>query len=194
VDIGAGFAIHTGWAATVLVGGDARHPLVVDRRRVTLCPAALPRQVYHAAQDLPPAKAALLVREVHQAVETLTELVVDELAAAAEPHGKLVAVGVTGFPRDVPVLEKVLASHALLHLAEGELYRGAVCDAASERGLAVAPIHPKDGIRETALALGVSPEPFAQRLSELRGQLGAPWQADHRFATAAALAALHAVA
>ena len=53
--------------------GDARQPVVVDRRRVTLCPEALPRQVYHAAQDLPPAKAALLVREVHEAVDALTD-------------------------------------------------------------------------------------------------------------------------
>ena len=193
MDIGAGFAIHAGWAAAVLVGGDAQRPLVVDRRRVTLCPEALPRQVYHAAQDLPPAKAALLVREVHAAVDTLTALVIDELAGIAEPHGTLVAVGVTGFPRDVPVLEKVLASHALLHLAEGELYRGAVCDAATDRGLAVVPIHPKEGITETARALGAAPDAFAQRLTDLRAELGAPWQADHRLATAAGLAALDAV-
>ena len=194
MDIGAGFAIHTGWAAAVLVGGDPAQPVVVDRRRVTLCPDELPRQVYHAAQDLPPAKAALLVREVHEAVDTLTDLVIDELAGVAAPHGDLVAVGVTGFPRDVPVLEKVLASHALLHLAEGELYRGAICDAASERGLTVVPIHPKHGISETAHALGAAPEPFAQRLTGLRAELGAPWQADHRLATAAGLAALHAAA
>ncbi|MFL6205414.1 MAG: hypothetical protein ACJ739_08680 [Acidimicrobiales bacterium] len=194
MDIGAGFAIHTGWAAAVLVGGDGHGPVVVDRRRVTLCPDALPRQVYHAAQDLPPAKAALLVREVHDAVDALTPLVIDELAHVASSHGELVAVGVTGFPRDVPVLEKVLASHALLHLAEGELYRGAICDAAADRGLTVVPVHPKDGIAEAAHALGVAPDAFAQRLTALRGDLGPPWQADHRVATAAGLAALHAAA
>jgi hypothetical protein len=194
VDIGAGFAVHSGWAAAVLVAGDARQPVVVDRRRVTLCPEALPRQVYHAAQDLPPAKAALLVREVHDAVDGLTDSVLDELRDLARPHGSLVAVGVTGFPRDVPALGTVLKSHALLHLAEGELYRGAICDAAHGRGLTVVPIHPKDGITDTAHALGAAPETFAQRLADLRAEVGAPWQADHRFATAAALAALHAVA
>ena len=194
MDIGAGFAIHTGWAAAVLVGGTARKPVVVDRRRVTLCPETLPRQVYHAAQDMPPAKAALLVREVHAAVDALTDEVLDELADIARPHGPLVAVGVTGYPRDVPALDSVLKSHALLHLAEGELYRGAICDAADQRGLTVVPIHPKDGIRETAHALGAAPEPFARRLTDLRADLGAPWQADHKLATAAALAALHAAA
>jgi hypothetical protein len=194
VDIGAGFAIHTGWAAAVLVGGDARKPVVVDRRRVTLCPESLPRQVYHAVQDMPPAKAALLVREVHEAVDGLTDEVIADLADIARDHGPLVAVGVTGFPRDVPTLDKVLKSHALLHLAEGELYRGAVCDAADARGLTVVPIHPKEGIRDTAHAVGVPAEPFARRLVDLRAELGAPWQADHRLATAAALAALHAAA
>ena len=194
MDIGAGFAIHTGWAAAVLVGGDARAPVVVDRRRVTLCPDTLPRQVYHAVQDMPPAKAALLVREVHAAVDELTDDVIGELADVAREHGPLVAVGVTGFPRDVPALDKVLRSHALLHLAEGELYRGAICDAADARGLTVVPIHPKDGISETAHAVGAPVEPFARRLVELRAEVGAPWQADHRLATAAALAALHAAA
>ena len=194
MDIGAGFAVHTGWAAAVLVAGDAHQPVVVDRRRVTLCPDALPRQVYHAAQDLAPAKAALLVREVHAAVDELTDSVLGELVEIASAHGPLVAVGVTGFPRDVPVLDKVLASHALVHMAEGELYRGAICDAAYARGLTVVPIHPKDGISEVAHALGAAPEPFAKRLSDLRAELGAPWQADHRLATAAGLAALHAAA
>lgn len=194
MDVGAGFAIHTGWAVAVLVVGDGRKPAVLDRRRVALCPDSLPRQAYHAAQELPPAKAALLVREVHEAVERTTELVLDELAAVAKEHGQLVAVGVTGFPRDVPVLEKVLASHALLHLAEGELYRGAICDAADALGCTVVPIDAKHGIAESALALGVPAEPFGRRLAGLRVELGAPWQADHRLATAAALAALHASA
>ncbi len=194
MDIGAGFAVHTGWAAAVLVAGDAERPTVVDRRRVTLCPASLPRQAYHAALELPPAKAALLVREVHEAVDQMTVEVLDELADVATPHGELVAVGVTGFPRDVPVLERVLASHALLHLAEGELYRGAICDAASARGCTVVPIDAKHGITEVAHALGADPEPFARRLADLRAGLGAPWQADQRLATAAGLAALHATA
>ncbi|MET0902350.1 MAG: hypothetical protein ABWZ52_03845 [Acidimicrobiales bacterium] len=194
MDIGAGFAIHTGWAAAVLVGGTAQHPIVVDRRRVTLCPETLPRQAYHAAQDMPPAKAALLVREVHAAVDAITDEVLGELADIARPHGPLIAVGVTGYPRDVPALDTVLTSHALLHLAEGELYRGAICHAAHDRGLTVVPIHPKDGIRETAHALGAAAEPFARRLTDLRAELGAPWQADHRLATAAGLAALHAAA
>jgi hypothetical protein len=192
VDIGAGFAIHTGWAIAVLATGDAEAPAVVDRRRVTLCPESLPRQAYHAAQGLPPAKAALLVREVHEAVDAMTADVLAELGEIAAEHGTLVGVGVTGFPRAVPVLDKVLASHALLHLAEGELYRGALCDAADARGCAVVPIDPKHGIAETAHALGAAPELFAKRLTALRSELGAPWQADHRLATAAALAALHA--
>ena len=192
MDIGAGFAIHTGWAAAVLVTGDGRRPVVVDRRRVTLCPESLPRQAYHAAQELPPAKAALLVREVHAAVDRTTALVLDELAGVARAHGRLVAAGVTGVPRDVPVLEKVLASHALLHLAEGELYRGAICDAADALGCTVVPIDAKHGITETAQAIGVPADAFARRLAELRAEVGAPWQADHRLATAAAIAALHA--
>ena len=190
VDIGAGFAIHTGWAAAVLVGGDAPE---ARRRRPAARHAlseALPRQVYHAVQDMPPAKAALLVREVHEAVDGLTDEVIAELADIARAHGPLVAVGVTGFPVTCPPSTRCSESHALLHLAEGELYRG-VCDAADARGLTVVLIHPKEGDPRDCAGCGVPAEPFARRLVDLRAELGAPWQADHRLATAAArLAAL----
>ena len=82
MDIGAGFAVHSGWAAAVLATGDGRRPVVLDRRRVTLCPEALPRQVYHAAQDLPPAKAALLDLVIETRDREHREETVDKLRAA----------------------------------------------------------------------------------------------------------------
>ena len=45
-----GCAPHTGWAVVVLVAGDARRPVVLDRRRVVLCPEDQHRQIYHHAQ------------------------------------------------------------------------------------------------------------------------------------------------
>ena len=73
----------------------ARRPsrVVLDRRRVQLCPDALPRQAYHAAQGLPRARAAALVAEVDAAVATMTAAVLGELAAVAAEHGDLVAAG-----------------------------------------------------------------------------------------------------
>lgn len=192
MELALGCAPHTGWAVVVLVAGDARRPMVLERRRVLLCPEDHHRQIYHHTQALPITQAAAAVRQVERAVEAQTTSVVEELAKVAAEHGELVAVGIVGRPRDVPPLEQVLASHALLHLAEGELYRGALDEAARWQGLQVAMAPPKDTVAEVAAALGTPAAPFANHLSGLRAELGAPWQADHRAATAAALLALAA--
>jgi hypothetical protein len=191
--IAAGFAVHTGWAEAVLVAGDLRRPLVLDRRRVRLVPEDLPGAVYHAAQGLPVAEAERLVEKVHAAVEATVPAVLGHIVDVARRDGELVAVGLSGGPpRDVPELSKVLSAHNLLHLAEGELYRGVLWDAAADRGLPVAPLSTKHWAEDAALALGATADLVATRLAELRVDLGAPWRVDHKVATAAALTALAA--
>jgi hypothetical protein len=190
VEVALGFKPHTGWAIAVTVGGDASAPIVLDRRRVTLCPTELPRQVYHYAQGLSPARAVRAVVDVEDAVDITTNLVLGELAERSAEHGELVAVGIIGEPREVPDLKHVLASHALLHLAEGELYRGALDEAAHARGLLVSLTSHKQTIDVASAALGVATGALTTTLTRLREQLGTPWQADHREAAAAALVAL----
>ncbi len=190
MDVALGFRPHTGWAVAVTVSGDASEPVVLDRRRVVLCPEDLPSQVYHHAQGLSPARAVRAVVDVEDAVDITTTRVIAELAECAAGHGELVAVGIVGEPRDVPDLKRVLASHALLHLAEGELYRSALDEAAQERALRVSLLHPKGTIEHAASTLGVTTAALTTTLTGLRRTVGAPWQADHRAATAAALVAL----
>jgi threonine dehydrogenase-like Zn-dependent dehydrogenase len=194
MDLAWGCAPHSGWAVAVLAGGSATRPVVLDRRRVQLCPDTLPRQAYHAAQGLSAQPAAALVAEVDAAVASMTETVVDRLVEAARPFGPLVAVGVLGRPRDLPALDVVLRNHSLLHAAEGELYRAALHDAVEARGLTVCAAPPKDTVAEAAAALGTTRDALTARLAGLRADLGPPWQADHKAATAAALLALHLVA
>lgn len=190
VEVALGFKPHTGWAIAVTVAGDASTPIVLDRRRVTLCPPELPRQVYHHAQGLTPARAVRAVVDVEDAVDITTNLVLGELAERSAEHGELVAVGIVGEPREVPDLKRVLASHSLLHLAEGELYRGALDEAAHARGLAVSLTSHKETIDLASASLGIDTWTLRATLTRLREQLGAPWQADHREAAAAALVAL----
>ena len=112
------------------------------------------------------------------------------MAETARRHGDLVAVAVVGRPRDLPDLDAALANHSMLHSAEGELYRGALDDAADALGLPVTAAAPKGTVDEAAAALGITKERLGARLAELRTELGSPWQADHKAATAAALMAL----
>ena len=58
--IAAGFKAHSGWAALVVIGVSGEDLQVVDRRRIELVdPGDIDwaKQPYHAAEDLPPAKA-----------------------------------------------------------------------------------------------------------------------------------------
>lgn len=181
---------HSGWAIAVLVGGTAVTPVVLDRRRVQLCPDDLPRQVYHAAEGLPRARAAALVAKVDAAVATMTTAVLQELSVAAHARGDLVALALIGRPRDLPELDAALGNHSMLHSAEGELYRGALDDAAEAMGLPVIPAPPKRTLDEAAVVLAISRDTLAAHLTGLRAELGAPWQVDHKDATAAALMAL----
>ncbi len=190
MDLAWGCKPHSGWAIAVLVGGTASAPVVLDRRRVQLCPDDLPRQVYHAAEGLPRARAAALVKKVDAAVGRLTTAVVKDLIDAAGEHGELVGLSVVGNPRPLPDLDAALANHSMLHSAEGELYRGALDDAADALGLPVTPAPPKRTVHEAAIVLGTTGDALAARLKGLRAELGAPWQADHKDATAGALMAL----
>ena len=190
MDLAWGCKPHTGWAIAVLVGGTAGAPVVLDRRRVQLCPDELPRMAYHAAQELPHERAAELLAEVDRAVTLMTADVLADLVVGAAAHGNLVALALVGRPRAVPPLATALANHAMLHSSEGELYRGALDEAARALGLPVHAAPPKRTVEEAAPVLGTTGEVLAARLAALRAHLGSPWQADHKDATAAALMAL----
>jgi hypothetical protein len=182
MDLALGLRPHSGWAIAVAVAGP-REPELVWRARVAVLADGDPKQPWHEAQGLglsPTAADELLARVTEGA-----RAAADAVMAHALDLG-VVAVGIAGAPRDVPSTERVLANHSLLHLAEGELYRGVLADAAEAAGLPVVCVAPAD--------LGDEIDEYAGVLGELRREHGAPWQADHKLATVVAWAALASVA
>jgi phosphoserine phosphatase len=89
-------------------------------------------------------------------------------------------------------LETILASHALLHAAEGDLYREALAEAAASSGLAVAGFPPKELYSEAAAQFGVTEAVMRELLARTGKAIGSPWRADHKEAALAALLALGA--
>jgi hypothetical protein len=89
-----------------------------------------------------------------------------------------VAVAVVAPPRSIPTdIERALASHALLHAAEGGLYEEAIVDAATDAGLPVHTVEPR----------AITPR---LEIETLGRTLGPPWQKDHKLAATAAFVAL----
>lgn len=187
--IGIGWRIHSWWAVVVAVSGPAASPVVVRRERVTLLDDASVQEPYHAAVGLALDEAMALIRSVEEAAASAAASTVSGFASSL---GSVATVGVVGGNRRLPTeLPRILASHALLHASERDLYEQAVIEGATRAGLPVTTV-PATGrlLDHASQVLGVTLE---TSLAALGKSMGPPWQKDHKEATAAALVALDAV-
>jgi hypothetical protein len=160
-----------------------------------LCDAGLPRQPFHESEHAPLEVAREAVRRVEASARENAAREIRALLHSAETKGLRVEVaGVGGKPVTLPPFEKIVKSHALLHAAEGELYREMVAQAAEDCGLRVVRFVPKDLFSIAGAELGMEAEDVKERVAAMGKPLGPPWTADHKEATAAAWFALARVA
>jgi hypothetical protein len=188
-----GCRAHTGWAALVVVTGGAQ-PEVVLRARAELADpdGRVRRNAYHAARTLEPAAAAALVEAAGRIAAEQAAAALERTVREAADKGVLVrsCAVVVGASADGMRLETILASHALVHAAEGRLYQGALLEGAEARGLDAVAV-PKKSIWEQGEAeLAVARDELRHRLDELRRDVGAPWAEDQKLAALAAWIAL----
>jgi len=189
---GVGFREHTGWAAMVALGGDVQAPVVLARSRFELSDEDLPRAVYHAARELKLDAAKRLVRQVQLAARTAAEWQLQRTVSVLESNGyEVVGTGVAAASRRLPDdLSEILASHPLVHTAEGQLFREALAEASDLRNLPVTRFVQQDLYEEAAGQIGTSDESLRAQLTGLGRALGPPWQRDQKEAAAAAWLAL----
>jgi hypothetical protein len=94
--------------------------------------------------------------------------------------------------RALPSFESILASHALIHTADGELFREALSNAAERCGLETERIKEKELLETAKKMLRVQPAALLRRVTKLGKLFGSPWSQDEKFATLAAWLALRA--
>jgi hypothetical protein len=189
-----GFRAHSGWAAAVAVGGSPRSPEVIDRRRIALIESGSPGgvQPYHVARTLGLPKAEQFIQGVIGVVDRTTLLAVREFAEAINAEGRaVVSCGIVlASGRALPSLEATLRSHAMVHTAEGELYRAAIARAAKNLKWQCVRVPERDLYKLAAKHLRIPEPKLKLRITEMgRGQ-GAPWSADEKCATLVAWLAL----
>ncbi len=193
-----GLAPHSGWAVLVILAEGEPAPRVLDRRRVELADSTLAaaKQPYHAAQKLALKEAEALVARCAQGAKRLAREALAQARAAATSAGSELVGGaiLENAARPLPALARILASHPLLHAAEGELFRRALRDAAAEAGLPLAAVREREVIAEAARALGKGEAELARALAAMGREVGSPWQLDHKKAAAAAWMRLAAAA
>jgi hypothetical protein len=190
-----GFAVHTGWAVLVAASGPTSSVEVLDRRRLEMIPGGdrgSPRFVYHAAKELPLETAERMIRGLAELslarAKTALQAVVEELVAK---DYQVTASGIIVGGRPLPTsLDAILKSHALIHAAEGELFRRAIRGASESLEIPVTEVRATALHSRAAKTLGISLEGMEQHLNGIGRVVGRPWAKDHRDACLAATIAL----
>jgi hypothetical protein len=190
-----GFSVHTGWAILVAVSGRAASAAVIDRRRIEMMPhrdANRPRFVYHAAQKLPRAAAERLVRESTEMSWKNAKAAIRAAVEALRTTGfDVVANGIiVGNKRLEAALDTILESHALIHTAEGQLFRDAIGRASEALAIPVTEVGARELEPRAAKALRLSDADLAAHVARIGSVAGRPWSKDHRQACLAAELAL----
>jgi hypothetical protein len=89
--------------------------------------------------------------------------------------------------RALPSLQKILASHALIHTAEGEFFRNIVCEACETCHIPVMGIRERELNERANTTFGNRAPSVRQHISGLRKTVGSPWTQDEKTAALAAL-------
>jgi len=187
--VALGLRAHSGWAVLVVLGGTSSSPVVVDRRRLTLCDGGFPRQPYHAALNLSAAKAQNLVR---RSLETAHQLASEAVAAGVRERRaagqEVVGAGLLlGSGRPLPTeLSAILGSHPLIHAAEGEMYREALRAGCERAGVVVVGLRERELEAKAGTRFELPKGALRARVTALGKPLGPPWSQDEKLASLAA--------
>ena len=190
-----GLRVHSGWAAAVVVAGPPDEPAILDRRRLVLAvEEELPgsKQPFHAMEGRKAPEAermhADFVADVRRrAVEELRKVLRDA-SAAGHTLGRCGLL--LSSARSLPDLSRILASHALIHTADGVHFRDALADAAGTLSMKIFPVPEREVEALAAERAGLPEESIRRRIAALGKPLGPPWTQDQKLAALAGLLAL----
>jgi hypothetical protein len=189
-----GFRVHSGWSAIVAVSLEKSVPIVLRRQRAQLVEtfSYTFRQPYHTGEKMGFADAGEFIANVRTEAERLAYRALHAMQADLEEQGYRLDRGglLLASGRPLPELERILKSHALIHTADGELFREALRSASMRCGLQVTCTKERELLESCAQAFSLRSPAVLRRATELGRGLGAPWSQDQKYATLAAWLAL----
>ena len=189
-----GFRAHSGWAAAVAVAGTPRAPEILERRRIEIADSSISgsKQPYHAAEELPFEKAKKLLERCERGSMRLARKAVGALLEDLRARGFAVAgCGLLlASGRSLPGLESILASHALIHTADGEHFRDALAQAGKYHRLSFRRVKERELYAQAAARFRASSEELKSRINAMGKGLGPPWTQDQKLAALVAWLAL----
>jgi hypothetical protein len=190
--VALGFKGHTGWAAVVAVASARDRLEIVAKRRLDVATTFDEGAVYHVGSKLALAQAIAMISAATNKFERDAAKLVGELVAELDRSGYHVEIAaiVSESAKQLPPIETILKSHALIHTAEGELYRSVFAKASAACGLRAMRIARKELEPRARAALGISEAALGECLAALGKASGRPWAADQKQSALAAIVAL----
>jgi hypothetical protein len=189
-----GFRAHSGWTALVAVSVSKGAPSVLARQRIHLVETFTYRfrQPYHTAKTMPLDQGRAFIAGVQTEARSFAYHAIRELQKSLHAQGyQLTRSGlVLASGRPLPNLPAILASHALIHTADGELFREALLHACARCGLLSKTAKERDLRDEAPEMLRLRPNDLTRSIAELGRSLGPPWSQDEKLATLVAWLAL----
>jgi hypothetical protein len=178
---------------TVALGGE-----VLDRRSAMLTDRELPTHPHHhegswavgrylstpGARNLSLAEAVTLVEKVRASAARGAREGLEALATKVSVT--ITTIALRACPPLPPTIEERIRDNRAQTVADSVMYREALAAAAEARGWSVLWYDPKSVFRDAAAAL--DQRDIDDLLRAMGRSIGAPWQARHKLAAAAALA------
>ena len=177
-----GLRVHTGWAALVALAGPRTAPRVIARHRIEMVGDPYMRFCYHhAAENLARAAAKRHIAKTTRTARAAAAKALGGLLRELRGEHTVKRAAVVAANVDVPdALDTILASHALIHSAEGELFRSALVAACTKHGVAVLAVPARE----------LRGHPLAVKATALGKGLGSPWAQDQKDAALVAWLAM----
>ena len=179
-----GLSPHSGWAAMVVLEDSAAGLQVLARSRVDLIDSHDPesKQPYHAVEFLCVEEATGRLNGYMATARTLAVEAIRSQARSLQERGyQLKSIGILdSASRKSSSLSSILASHALIHAADGNHFRNALSAAAELLGHQVCRI-PARALQDQALErLHLPKKRVLDAVNDLGKQVGPPWGNDQK--------------
>jgi hypothetical protein len=181
-----GFRAHSGWTSLVAIALEDRSPMVLVRQRPQLVKTFTYefRQPYHTAEMVPRAEAQGVVSRIRTEARTLAYKAIHSVQKNLLAQGYVIKYCglLLASGRPLPSLPKILESHALIHTADGELFRDALLHASKRCGFETLTVKERELLEKASELLRLKGEAISRLVAHLGVGLGPPWTQDEKLA------------
>jgi hypothetical protein len=166
-------------------------PEIVNRKRIVIIEPTMAgaKQPYHFAETLGVEEADHHLQKCAAVSQGLAVQAIREMldAISARNYRVVGCAMLLASGRALPSLSKILASHALVHTAEGEFFRNVVREACEYCRIPVMSIRERELDDRANAIFGKAAPRVRQHISSLGKTVGSPWTQDEKTAALAGL-------